>query len=95
MMSEWRAEFAERHCLAGAPEDPDTRELVHRIIETGREFDRTSDEFSHGIRSTPTMIINGRMVIGTLPYEQLRAIVQALIMRSEKDGEFMENWVGS
>jgi hypothetical protein len=35
------------------------------------------------------------MVIGTLPYEQLRAIVQALITRSEKDGEFMENWVGS
>ncbi len=92
---EWRAEFAECHGLAGAPEDPDIRELVHRIIETGREFDRTSDKFSHGIRSTPTMIINGRMVIGTLPYEQLRAIVKALIMRSEKDGEFMENWVGS
>jgi protein-disulfide isomerase len=91
---EWRAALAERLELTGAPVDSTTRELVHRIIETGREFERTSEEFSHGIRSTPTMIINDRMVIGTLPYEQLKAIIQALIAREETGGGYMENWAG-
>ncbi len=92
---EWRADLAERYGLAGAAADSATRELVHRIIETGREFERTSEEFSHGIRSTPTMIINDRMVIGTLPYDQLKAIIQALIAREETGGGFMESWTDS
>ncbi len=90
---EWRRELGRRHGVAGAVDDPATRELVHRIIETGREYERTSDEFAHGIRSTPTMIINNRMIIGTLPYEQLRAIFRALVDESdEANRRFMENW---
>jgi hypothetical protein len=71
------------------------RGLVHRIIETGREYEKTSDKYPYGIRSTPTMIINNRMVIGTLPYVQLRAIFQALAEQKERGGEkgFIEQWV--
>jgi len=89
---DWRAEFAKRHGVEAALEDQPTKDLVHRLIQTGAEYEKTSDKFSHGIRSTPTMIINGRMVIGTLPVEQLRAIFQALVDEAE-GRRFMENWV--
>jgi hypothetical protein len=39
------------------------------------------------------ILINNRMVIGTFPYEQLRAIFQALVDEAETGGRFMENWV--
>jgi len=75
-------------------EDSVTRALVHRIIETGREYGRTSEDFAHGIRSTPTMIINNRLVIGTFPDAQMRALFQALIDEAEEgDRGFLENWV--
>jgi uncharacterized membrane protein/protein-disulfide isomerase len=89
---EFRRAFARQHGLEAAFTDPRTQEIVRRIINTGAEFEKTSDKYSHGIRSTPTMIVNNRMIIGTFPYEQLRAIFQALV--EEKDGQqkFMENW---
>ncbi len=91
---EWRQALPARFGVEAALTDPATRELVHRMIETGREYERTSERFAHGIRSTPTMIINNRMIIGTLPYEQLRAIFQALIDEHERDDRrFMESWV--
>ena len=91
--AEWRRELSRRHGVEAAAEDPVTHALVHRMIETGREYGRTSAEFAHGIRSTPTMIINNRMIIGTLPYGQLRAIFQALVDEEEgRDRRFMENW---
>jgi len=62
-------------------------------VNTGREYEKTSDKYDYGIRSTPTMIINGRMVIGTLPYEQMQAIFQALVDEHEERKNFMENWV--
>ncbi len=40
------------------------------------------------------MIINNRMIIGTLPYDHLKAIFQALV--EEQEGgpkKFIENWV--
>ncbi len=65
-----------------------------RIIETGAEYEKTSDEYAHGIRSTPTLILNDRMVIGTFPYEQLRAIFQALVDEHERGRErkFIGSW---
>ncbi len=91
---EWRQELMERHGVEDAVTDPQTRDLVHRMIETGREYEKTSDQYSAGIRSTPTMIINNRMVIGTLPYPQLRAIFQALVDEADRGGRrFLENWV--
>ena len=75
-----------------ALEDPETQALLDRIIQTGKEYEQTSDEFAHGIRSTPTMIINGRMIIGTLPYDQLKAIFQALVDQAEGEGGFIESW---
>jgi protein-disulfide isomerase len=81
--ADWRRDLSRRHGVEAAVEDSVTHALVHRIIQTGREYGRTSAEFAHGIRSTPTMIINNRMIIGTLPYEQLRAIFQALVDEAE------------
>ena len=90
----WRDELARELGLEGAVNDPVTIAAVHRLIETGREYDRTSDEYAHGIRSTPTMIINKRMVIGTFPDAQMRALFQALIDEAEEgDRGFLENWV--
>lgn len=90
----WRNDLAHELGLEGAFNDPVTVETVRRLIETGREYERTSDEYAHGIRSTPTMIINNRMVIGTVPDAQMRALFQALVEEAE-GGErgFLENWV--
>jgi len=89
----WRAEFARRHGVEAALTDSATRALVYRIMRTGAEYERTSDRFAAGIRSTPTMILNGRMLIGTFPYEQLRAIFLALVDEREGGGRFLENWI--
>jgi uncharacterized membrane protein/protein-disulfide isomerase len=90
----WRAALARKYGTEGAPNDPALKELVKKIIDTGAEYEKTSEKFSHGIRSTPTMIINNRMIIGTLPYDHLKAIFQALLEESEGGGKkFIENWV--
>jgi uncharacterized membrane protein/protein-disulfide isomerase len=91
---EWRRELAHRYGAEGALTDPANRDRVRQIINTGAEYDPTSDKFAHGIRSTPTMIVNNRMIIGTFPYEHLRAIFTALEKRGpngKKQG-FIENW---
>ncbi len=90
---EWRMELARKYRMEEAFDDPYTQELLQTIINTGAEYDRTSDEYSHGIRSTPTMIINGRMIIGTLPDEHMRAIFQALIEEQMGGSRFIENWI--
>ncbi|MFC1529433.1 DsbA family protein [Gemmatimonadota bacterium] len=90
----WRRNLAEKYGVEDALTDPATREILNRIIETGREYEKNHERYSHGIRSTPTMIINNRMVIGTLPYEQLRAIFRALVDMADEGGpkQFIENW---
>lgn len=90
---EWRADLARRYGVESAVTDSATIAEVARQIATGAEYEKTSDQYEHGIRSTPTMIINNRMVIGTFPYEQLRAIFQALVDEAEGDTRFMEGWV--
>ena len=88
----WRAALAERYGATTATTDSATVSIVHSLIDTGREYDKTSDQYAHGIRSTPTLIINGRMIIGTLPYEQLRAIFQSIVDEAEGNPGFIENW---
>jgi uncharacterized membrane protein/predicted DsbA family dithiol-disulfide isomerase len=92
---EWRLELARKYGVEAALSDPNTHALVHRIMETGAEYDKTSTQFAHGIRSTPTLIVNNRMIIGTLPYGQLKAIFEALLEESGQTGDkrFLENWV--
>jgi uncharacterized membrane protein len=90
----WRAALAKKYGTEGAATDPALQALVRRIIDTGAEYEKTSEKFSHGIRSTPTMIINNRMIIGTLPYDHLKAIFQALVEEHEGGPKkFIENWV--
>jgi uncharacterized membrane protein/protein-disulfide isomerase len=94
--SEWRADLARKYGAEAALTDPATRDLVRKIIDTGAEYEKTSEKFAHGIRSTPTMIINNRMIIGTLPYAHLKAIFESLLSESDQGGgkgRFMENWV--
>jgi uncharacterized membrane protein/protein-disulfide isomerase len=91
---EWRRSLARKYGTEAAIADPKLRDLVERIINTGAEYERTSDQYLYGIRSTPTMIINNRMIIGTLPFEHLKAIFQALVDERESGGrKFIENWV--
>ncbi len=89
---EFRRELARRYGVEAAFSDQKTQELVRQIISTGAEYDKTSDKFEHGIRSTPTMILNNRIVIGTFRAEQLRAIFQALLEKSQAPDRFIENW---
>ena len=92
--AEWVQALGERFGVSEGTTDPETIALVQRLIQTGKEYEKTSDQFSFGIRSTPTMILNGRMVIGTLPYDQLRAIVEEIIIRAEGENRFIEAWEG-
>jgi protein-disulfide isomerase/uncharacterized membrane protein len=89
----WREALAKKHGVEAARTDQHTRDLVQRILLTGAEYGQTSERYAHGIRSTPTLIINGRMVIGTLPYDQLRALFQALVDESREHTGFLEHWV--
>jgi uncharacterized membrane protein/protein-disulfide isomerase len=92
--ADWRLDLARRHGAEAALSDSATRATVHALIRTGTEYGRTSLQYEHGIRSTPTLIINGRMIIGTLPYPQLRAILQAALDEQTGRGRgFIENWV--
>jgi uncharacterized membrane protein/protein-disulfide isomerase len=93
--ADWRMELARRYQAENALNDAKTKELVLKIMNTGKEYEKTSDQFTYGIRSTPTMIVNNRMIIGTLPYAQLKAIFQALADEREKGGAkgFLENWM--
>jgi uncharacterized membrane protein/protein-disulfide isomerase len=90
---EWRQDLAMKYGLEQALDDPVTHDIVSSIANTGMEFESTSDEFTYGIRSTPTLIINGRMIIGTLPYEHMRAIFQDLVDEYEGRSRFIEQWV--
>jgi len=92
---QWRIELARKYGVEAALTDPNTKDLVLRIMNTGNEYEKTADQFAHGIRSTPTLIVNNRMIIGTLPYGQMRAIFEALLEESGKTGDkrFLENWV--
>jgi uncharacterized membrane protein/protein-disulfide isomerase len=91
----WRAELARRYGVEAALTDRNTKDLVHRIMNTGGDYEKTSSQFAHGIRSTPTVIVNNRMIIGTLPYGQMKAIFEALLEESGQTGDkrFLENWV--
>jgi len=91
---DWRLDLARKYGAEDALQDPQIQSLVHQIIETGKEYGRTSDRYPYGIRSTPTIILNNRMIIGTLPDYQLRAIFQALVEEKETGARrFLENWV--
>ena len=90
----WRRELARRYGVEAALDDPAVRETIRAQVETGKEYEKTSDEHPFGIRSTPTLIINNRMIIGTLPYDHLKAIFQALVEEHEGGPKkFIENWV--
>lgn len=92
--AEWRRDLASKYGAEEALIDPHIQNLVHQIIDTGKEYERTSERYPYGIRSTPTVIINNRMIIGTLPDYQLQAIFEALIEEKQTGSRrFLENWV--
>lgn len=91
---DWIQQLGEQFGVTDGLTDPETQAMVQELIQTGKEYEQTSEDFSYGIRSTPTMILNGRMIIGTLPYDQLRAIVEELIAQAEGGSGFLEAWEG-
>ncbi len=91
---EWRLELAKKYGVESAYNDPKTKEIIVELVNTGEEYEKTSEDHPYGIRSTPTLIINNRMIIGTLPYEHLKAIFQALVEEHEGGPRtFIENWM--
>jgi len=92
--TDWIKNLAQKYGVEDALTDENTIKIVTDIINTGKEYNPTSDQFTYGIRSTPTMIINERMVIGTLPKVQLRAILQAILDQKSEDEKtgFIEDW---
>ncbi|OGF61591.1 MAG: hypothetical protein A2Y62_16870 [Candidatus Fischerbacteria bacterium RBG_13_37_8] len=91
----WRAKLAKKYGVEAALTDQKTKDIVGNLIHTAVEYEKTHEKYPYGIRSTPTMIINNRMVIGTLPYPHLKAIFESLLSQQGTPGEqqFMENWV--
>lgn len=94
--AEWVKNLAQKYGVEEAFTDEKTKKIVLDIINTGTEYEPTSEKFKHGIRSTPTMIINERLVIGTLPVVQLRAIFKAILDKAnkgkDKKRKFLEDW---
>ncbi|MGA3211032.1 MAG: thioredoxin domain-containing protein [Terriglobales bacterium] len=88
---EWRMELARRYGVEAALTDSATHERVDAIIATGGEYGKTTEKYESGIHATPTMIINNRIVTGTFPYEQIRAIFQALVDNQDQKS-FIEHW---
>jgi uncharacterized membrane protein len=89
----WRRNLARQYGVEQGLTDPATQELVHRIIQTGAEYEPTSVQYSYGIRSVPTLIVNKRLIIGTFSYPQLRAIFQRIVDEQQnKTPRFIENW---
>jgi predicted DsbA family dithiol-disulfide isomerase len=89
----WRRNLARQYGVEAGLTDTPTQELVQKIIQTGTEYEKTSNRYQYGIRSTPTMIVNERLIIGTFTYEQLRAIFQRLVDEQQgKRARYMENW---
>jgi uncharacterized membrane protein len=90
----WQVDLGRRFGVEAALRDTALQARVHRLIRTGSEYEQTSGKWEHGIRSTPTIIINNRMIIGTIPTEQLRAIFRALVDEHTHGGaRFLENWL--
>ena len=86
--------FAQRHGLQSAIREAAVQARVHELMQTGSAYEPTSSKYAHGIRSTPTLIINQRMIIGTLPLYQLRAILQSLVFAGQAEQHrFMESWI--
>jgi protein-disulfide isomerase/uncharacterized membrane protein len=96
---EWRLQLAKKYGVEAALTDEKTKELVKKIIDTGKEYEKTSERYPYGIRSTPTMIINNRMIIGTLPYAHFKAIIESLLSEQQQpaagETRFLENWVNT
>ena len=92
--ADWVKNLARKYGVEDALTDENTQKIVQDIINTGREYEPTSEQFEFGIRSTPTMIINNRIIIGTLPKVQMRAILQAILDQEAKDKKsgFLEDW---
>jgi len=65
---------------------------VQELMQTGTEYPPTSDIYPYGIRSVPTVILNERMIIGSLTYDQFRVICQAIVDRQTNNRRFMESW---
>ena len=65
-LKEWEKEFG----LSGCFENKEAQEAVTRTINAGESFQ---------LKSTPTIIINGKKIEGSIPTIHLRAIVESLL----------------
>ena len=91
---EWRAALARELGLEAALTDSTAWARLHEIVRTGAEYEKTHDQYTNGVRSTPTLLINGRLVIGTFPDHLMRAMLdEALVEAEPGHTRFLESWV--
>ena len=62
----WAKNFEVNYCFDNA----DLKDVVQRTMNAGDQFN---------LKSTPTIIINGRKIEGSIPTVHLRSIIQSLI----------------
>ncbi len=65
-LDKWEKDFGLSNCL----ENPKTADYVQQSLNAGTQYE---------LRSTPTMIINGRKLEGALPTVHLRTILKSLL----------------
>lgn len=65
-LMEWEKKFG----LSGCLENPKLADLVQQSLNAGKQYE---------LRSTPTMIINGRKLEGSLPTTHLKTILRSLL----------------
>lgn len=91
---EWRAALARELGLEAALTDSTVRARLYDIVRTGTEYEKTHEQYANGIRSTPTLLINGRLVIGTFPDDLMRAMLDEALAEAERGKtRFIESWV--
>ena len=64
-LKEWQTKFE----LSGCFENESIQDYVQQTLNAGEQF---------SLKSTPTIIVNGKKLEGLIPYEHMKGILQSL-----------------
>lgn len=65
-LDKWAQEFG----LSGCFDNPELQDVVRQTLNTGEQYK---------LKSTPTLVINGKKIEGSIPTTHLRAIVESIL----------------
>ncbi|MEX0799157.1 MAG: thioredoxin domain-containing protein [Bacteriovoracaceae bacterium] len=69
-LEKWAKEFG----LSGCFDNPEIQDVVRQTLNVGDQYN---------LKSTPTLVINGKKIEGSIPTPYLRAIIESLLEKSE------------